>query len=436
MTGVDDGKGALYLGTSRGVLRLQPDEGKARLLTAADGLVSGIVYLAARDGDGVLWFSDESGLSRFAPGPDSPPERHAPRIREVRIAGIPTPVPAVGAASIGPLTIEPSQRSIEIAYFSVHHGPGEPPRFQHRLLGTDTDWSAPTIVRSVLYSGLAAGRYRFGVRAVEAPDGSASDPAIVEFRVLAPIWRRGWFVALAAAAIFGLAYGGHRLRVARAVAIERVRTRIATDLHDEIGSSLSQISVLSQVAERDAVRASGSAPRALARIAELARGVTESVGETVWAISPREDRLSDLVRRMRRFALELFADGGVEIALLLPSGDSDERLDPEIRRALYLVLKEALHNARKHAAAHKVDVALRRLSSGFELRVADDGRGFDPSPPSRGNGLLGMRHRAEAIGGRFEVHGGPGGGTTIVFYAPFGVRSLFRRIVRRPGGAA
>jgi signal transduction histidine kinase/ligand-binding sensor domain-containing protein len=436
MTGVDDGTGTLYLGTSRGVLRLEPDSGRARLLTAADGLVPGIIHLAARDGDGVLWFSDESGLSRYKPGPDPPPERHAPRIREVRVAGIPSPVPAMGAASIGPLTIEPSQRSIEIGYFAVHQGPGEPPRFQHRLIGTEADWSAPTSARSVLYAGLAPGRYRFGVRTVEANDRSASEPAIVEFHVLAPIWLRGWFVVLAAAATAGLAYGAHRLRVARVVAIERVRTRIATDLHDEIGSSLSQISVLSQVAERDAVRASGSAPRALSRIAELARGVTESVGETVWAISPREDRLSDLVHRMRRFALDLFADGGVDIALELPSGDAEERLDPEIRRTLYLVFKEALHNARKHAAARKVDVALRRSRFGLELRVADDGKGFDPSAPSRGHGLDGMRRRAEAIGGRFEVLGGPGGGTTIVFLAPVGVRNLFRRIVGRRGGGA
>ncbi len=436
LTGVDDGAGTLYLGTSRGVLRLEPDSGRARLLTAADGLVSGIVYVVARDGDGVLWFSDESGLSRYTPGPDPPAERHAPRIREVRVAGVPSPVPAVGAAAIGPLTIEPSQRTIEIGYFAVHHGPGEPPRFQHRLFGTDADWSAQTSARSVLYAGLAPGRYRFGVRAVEAGDGTTSNPATVEFRVLAPVWLRGWFVALTVAAAAGLVYGAHRLRMARVVAIERVRTRIATDLHDEIGSSLSQISVLSQVAERDAVRASGSAPRALFRIAELARGVTESVGETVWAISPREDRLSDLVHRMRRFALDLFADGGVEIALELPSRDSAERLDPEVRRTLYLVFKEALHNARKHAGARRVDVSLRRKGSGLELRVVDDGRGFDASATSKGHGLDGMRRRAEAIGGHFEVLAGPDGGTTIAFHAPVGARSLFRRIVGRPGGGA
>jgi signal transduction histidine kinase len=224
--------------------------------------------------------------------------------------------------------------------------------------------------------------------------------------------------------------------MARVVAIERVRTRIATDLHDEIGSSLSQISVLSQVAERDAVRASGSSPRSLSRIAELARGVAEELGETVWAISPREDRLSDLVHRMRRFALDLFADGEAEIALDLPQGGSDERVDPEVRRTLYLVFKEAVHNARKHSTAGKVDVALRRDRGGLELTVRDDGRGFDPSIPSKGHGLDGMRRRAEAIGGRLVVRQAEGGGTEVVFHAPIAPRNLFRRTVGGRGGRA
>lgn len=435
-TGVDGGTGTLYLGTPRGVVRFEPDTGRTRLFTAADGLVPGVIRLAARDAEGVLWFSDESGLSRFTPGPDPPAATHEARIREVRVAGLPASVPVVGAAALGPLTVAPSQRTVEIGYFAVHHGPGEPPRFQHRLTGADADWSAPTDARSVMYAGLAPGRYRFAVRAVEANGGPACAPAVVEFRVLAPVWLREWFVALAGAVTIALAYGAHRLRITRAVAIERVRTRIATDLHDEIGSSLSQIAVLSQVVERDAMRASGSAPRALSRIAELARSVTEAMGETVWAISPREDRLSDLVHRMRRFALDLFADGGTEIALTLPSGSSEERLDPEIRRTLYLVFKEALHNVRKHAGAARVDVSLRRERDGLVLRVRDDGRGFDASQPSRGHGLDGMRRRAEAIGGRLDVRRTEGHGTEVVFLAPLRRRSLFRRIVGRGSSGA
>jgi ligand-binding sensor domain-containing protein len=429
--GVDDGTGTLYLGTQRGVVRLDPASGRMRWLTAADGLVGGVIRLAARDADGVLWFSDESGLSRLTPAPDPPAAAHVPGIRGVRVAGVPIPVPATGARSVGPLVLDPSQHTVAIDFFAVHHGPGEAPAFQYRLEGADSRWSERGKDRSVLYAGLAPGRYRFAVRTVE-PDGTApSDPAVVDFRVLAPVWLRGWFVALLVAAVASIAYGVHRLRIGSAVAVERVRTRIATDLHDEIGSSLSQISVLSQLAERDPA---GESQRALSRIRELARGVVESMGETVWAISPREDNLQDLVGRMRRFGLELFADGVPSIRLELPVGEPDERVDADVRRTLYIVFKEALHNGRKHAGAKEVAVSLRRDRGGFELRVADDGRGFDPSSRARGHGLDGMRRRAEAIGGSLDVRSVAGGGSEVVLRAPARKTNLFRRIVGRSDG--
>src|SRR5262249_32807374 len=376
------------------------------------------------------WFSDGSGLSRFAPGPESPRSRHVPRIREVKIAGVPVPVPAVGSSSIGPIVVAPSQRTVEIGYFAVDHGPGQPPRFQHRLGGAEDGWSAPTATRSVLYAGLVPGGHRFEVRAVEADGDAVSEAAVVDLEVLAPFWRRGWFLALAFSVTAAFAYGAHRLRMARAIAVERVRTRIATELHHEIGSSLPQISVLSQFAERDVARESGASPPSLSRIADLARAAVEAMGETVWAISPREDRLSDLVFRMRRVALDLFADGG-EITLDLPSVDTDERLDPEIRRTLYLVFKEALHNARTHAGAAHVAVWLRREGAGLTRRVKDDGRGFETAASSRGHGLPGMRRRSRAIGGEVEVRSSVGGGTEVMFRVPSDSANLFRRIVGR-----
>jgi signal transduction histidine kinase/streptogramin lyase len=430
-SGVDDGHGTLYLGCSRGVVRLDPESGRAKLLTAADGLVDGAIYLAMRDADGVLWFSDGSGLSRLTPGPDPPAPVHDTRIHDVRIAGVPVPLPAIGTTAVGPLTVEPSQRTVDVGWFAVHLGPGEPPRFQHYLDGADTDWSVPSRDHRVLYAGLAPGRYRFSVRAVEADGSTTAPPAVVTFRVLAPVWRRGWFLSLAAAALASLIYAAHRARLASAVAIERVRTGIATDLHDEIGSTLSQISVLSQVAEREAARAAGTAPRSLSRIAELARGAVEAMGETVWAISPREDHLSDLVQRMRRFGLDLFSDGAVEIRLELPPHDPDERLDTEIRRTLWLVFKEALHNARKHASARNVVAELVRESGGFTLTVRDDGRGFDPAGESAGHGLDSMRRRAQAIGGRLELNSTAGEPTTVVLHVPKHRGNLFRRIVGR-----
>jgi len=123
-----------------------------------------------------------------------------------------------------------------------------------------------------------------------------------------------------------------------------VRTRIATDLHDDIGASLSQIAVLSQAASRQAARGSTEAKGSLERITDLSGNVVDAMSDVVWSINPARDRMSDLVHRMRRFAVDLFADGDTAITLDLPEDADDARLDPDVRRQIYLVFKEALRN--------------------------------------------------------------------------------------------
>src|SRR6185503_20138071 len=135
----------------------------------------------------------------------------------------------------------------------------------------------------------------------------------------------------------------HRVRVSRMLALEQIRTRIATDLHDDIGSGLSQISILSQLASRQAGKDEPPSPAALERITALSGELIAAMSDVVWAISPRSDTVSALAYRMRRFASELFADSAVELTLSLPQND-DAPVDPDVRRQLYLVFKEALHN--------------------------------------------------------------------------------------------
>jgi signal transduction histidine kinase/ligand-binding sensor domain-containing protein len=424
----DDRDGRLYLGSPRGVLRLERGTGATRLFTAEDGLPKGEIRYAFRDALGRLWFADAISLAQLSPGPDPAPAESPARVRSVVIAGVPQHLPLRGEESVGPLTLRPSERTLRIEYFAVHHGPGAPPQFRTKLEGADADWSEPTDERSVLYSSLAPGDYRFLVTSTAAP---SAQPATVTFRVPLPFYKRGWFVAAVAAAAVAGAFGAYRVRVAQLLAVERLRTRIATDLHDEVGSSLSQIAVLSQVAGQGSPGRGPAASAALGRITELSGNLVDAMSDTVWAISPREDRLSDLVHRLRRFGSDLFADGRTAVRFELPETDREERLDPDVRRAIYLVCKESLHNVHKHAEADTVRVRLERLEGGFRLTVADDGRGFDPASIVPGHGLASMRARAEALGGDLTIDSRAGRGTTIVLHIGRGKRTLSRWIVGR-----
>jgi ligand-binding sensor domain-containing protein/two-component sensor histidine kinase len=399
---VEDRESRLWFGTSLGLVRFDPVSGRVRRYALSDGLVSNSMSSCERDGLGNVWFSDRTGLSRFAGRTESKAPLARARLREIRVAGASVPLPVNGATAVAPITVPANARRLSVEFFAVHRTPGAPPRFQYRLEGADRAWSVPGTDTSVNYAGLSPGRYRFAVRTV-GENGESGEPAVISLRVLAPVWRRPWFVAAAMIGIVGAMYGAHRMRVSRILAAERIRTRIATDLHDDIGSSLSQISILSQLAHRQVGQAGGAAPEALTRITAVSGEVIDSMSDVVWAISPRWDTVSALVHRMRRFASELFADGTEDLTLSLPEGD-DGPVDADVRRQLYLVFKEALHNVRRHAAARHVAVALRRApGGGWLLSVEDDGKGFDPHAGGDGHGLRSMRRRAEELGGTLAV---------------------------------
>jgi hypothetical protein len=133
-----------------------------------------------------------------------------------------------------------NQHQLQIEFFGLGFGSGQVLRYQYELEGADRDWSPPTDQRSVNYANLAPGSYRFLVRAVTADGLVSPSPATISFTILPPVWRRWWFIALAVTALALIVYSLYRYRVAQLIALERVRTRIATDLHDDIGSVLSQ----------------------------------------------------------------------------------------------------------------------------------------------------------------------------------------------------
>ncbi len=411
---VDDSEGNMWFGMERGVLRMDADLREWRLFTTADGLPGNSIELCSKDRSGRLWFSDYTGLARRDPGPDRPESAPRAKLREILVAGEPFPLPPLGATVAGPIVVQPGRVSISIEFFAVHAATDRPPSFEVRLGGESGVWEDTGAARSVHYPDLAPGPYHFEVRAVGADGRQPGIPAVVDIQVLAPVWRRGWFLALTASAIAGALYLVYRVRLGRAVEFERVRMRIATDLHDDIGSSLSQIAILGQLARRQVARGDERGAASLGRITQLAGEIVESMSDVVWAISPRGDRLDQLVSRMRWFGTELFADQSITLHLDLPSDGGTERLDADSRRQIYLIYKEALHNALRHSGANRVDVHLRREGASWSLCVRDDGVGLRDPAGDRGHGLESMRVRAARIGAALQIGPGREGGVEVV----------------------
>ena len=413
----EDRRGIIYLGHGRGIDQLDPRTGRIRTLTAADGLPSRVVNVAFRAHDGSLWFGTPSGPSRYLPDVsriEAPPPIF---LSAVRIGGVPTALPPLGLHDFSGLELPPERNQVEVRFIGISFAYGTGLRYQYKQDGSPAAWSEPRAERSVLLGNLAPGTYRFLFRAVTPDNVVSPAPASLSFTLLPPFWQRWWFVLLVGLAAAVVGWALHHVQVARLLELERVRTRIAADLHDDLSSSLSRISILSEVGRRRMTDPEAMEATILDQIGETARELIEMTGDIVWAIDTRRGDLESLLARIRRFAGDLLEARGISVLFASPPRAAEIALRPELKRELYLVLKEALHNAGKHAQAKKVWIEVAATGRELVAEVRDDGVGFAGDGCSgnghSGNGLRNLRERAARLGGTLAVDSAPGEGTRV-----------------------
>jgi signal transduction histidine kinase len=414
----EDDAGRIYLGTERGLDQLDVTTGQVRHFTTAEGLAGSQINRCMCDSHGNMWVATSGGLSRLDPrtkhDSSGPPPVY---LRRVQVAGEDLALPETGTTQISAIELPYSRNNILIEYAGLSFRGGPGPDYQYKLEGVDTDWSAPSPLRSINYARLSPGSYRFLVRTIDRDGIASTEPASLEFRILPPIWRRWWAISIAAFLLAGALYGIYRYRLNRLLEVERVRTRIATDLHDDIGANLSLIAMSSEVARRRA----GQDPQLreyLSSIAATSRDLVDSMSDIVWAVNPKKDRVGDLAHRMRGFASDILGTHEMLFRFRCDAEENGHRLPTDVRRELFLIFKEGINNAVRHSQATEVDVDFAINGKSLLLRIKDNGSGFDVSQPSDGNGLESMRGRAGRLGGDLELATQPGEGTTLKIRIP------------------
>lgn len=414
-----DAQGRIYAGTGKGIDRFDPRTGRVRHFSSANGLARGEIAAAFRDRSGVLWFATTQGLSRIDPAPERPSVQPRVLITDLRVGTAPWPVSQLGQAGISNLELKSSQNQLQVEFAGLDYEAGDSLRFVYMLEGADQAWGPPRAQHLVNYAALSPGKYRFLVKAVTAEGVESGAPAEVDFVVLPPLWRRWWFEALMVLLAAAVVLVAHRYRVAQMVSLERIRTTIATDLHDDIGASLSQIAILSEVA-RLGVNGQAHTGDALDRVATLARELVDSMGDIVWSIRSEPHGMESLIRRMREFAIDLLVSQG--IGFELRSSTADVLLTLQTRRQLFLIFKEAIHNAARHSRATHVEAELRFEDRDLVLMVKDNGAGFHPEAAAGanggGNGIPSMCRRAGSLGGDVQFASAPGRGCSVTVRLP------------------
>lgn len=456
---ISDSQGNIYAGTVRGISRISPESGNIRHLTTADGLAADFVTTSFRDSKGTLWFGTSDGVSKYDPEPKIEPS-YSPEIwiSKLNIAGTNYEVSEFGQKEIAEITVDSGKNNLQISFLSV----GSANRYQYKLEGTEKDeWSDLSSQRTVDFANLAPNSYRFVVRAVNEYGQLSQVPAVVSFKILPPFWKTWWFIGLAvlviSAGVFALdRYRVHKTRQVetayhelqkseleksqaesalqksreeRLAELERVRTRIANDLHDDIGSSLTQIAVLSSVA-KETEKDSSELDKSLENISDISNELVEVMSDVVWAINPRKDNLRDLVQRMRRFAADIFTAKDIKFQFAAPDVETNIQVGANIRREIFSIFKESVNNVVKHSECKNAKIEFRIENERIVLQITDNGKGFDVSEffneslhySKGGNGLLNIQRRAEDLGGNCEISSGIGKGTIIRLIIPLDPR--------------
>jgi signal transduction histidine kinase len=395
-----------------------------------------------RSRDGRLWFTTVKGLVVVNPREVTVNHRPPPVvIEELRVDGIPRDFKPIansdrGSVSKPGLEIEPGRHYLEFRFTGIDFTAPDKVRFKWRLEGVETRWRDGMNQRFDSYGPLLPGRYCFRVQAANSDGVWNETGASLTFVVLPYFWETWWFKTLLLVVLgTGLALAvtlamrrRHRLeldRLEHSREMERERTRIAGDMHDEIGSKLARISFLSEVVKsqnNDGSQADGAADS----LSRTARDLLQSLDRMVWAVNPRNDSLEVLSAYLNRYAAEYFQNTRVRCRLSFPENLPVIQVSAETRHNIFLAFEEALTNTLKHSGATEVGAQLVCQNGMIEISIADNGRGFvvaAQSPASKvdadeHHGLSGMCQRMQTIGGKCEITSLPNGGTMIKFVLP------------------
>jgi signal transduction histidine kinase len=215
-----------------------------------------------------------------------------------------------------------------------------------------------------------------------------------------PWWQTWWFRSFLAISAIGLLWLIYHIRVTRLLEIERMRVRIASDLHDDIGSTLTRIAISSEV-----IQASDNLDRmreAALKIGHLSREVVRTFSDIIWSIDARNDKFGDLLARIQDMAYQILSPKEIIFTLDAEGIDKERTLPVDVRQNLYLICKEALHNASKYSGATQVRMTIANADGLLAICIRDNGRGLPENLPVRGNGLKNMQMRARRIDGQVE----------------------------------
>ena len=431
---LEDDDGYLWIANSAGLLKLNPDDDSFINFGKEDGLTNNLFEewkAAYKSKSGLMYFGGFNGLTVIDPKRFKTntvkPEVH---ITGIKIFGKSVPITKDGILNKSisfkkQIELSYNQNDITMEYVGLHYKNPEKNKYAYKLEPYEKGWKYVGDIRNAHYTNLSAGEYTYFVKASNS-DGVWNETGTSISIIISPPWWETWWFRFASILILFVSAGSairyvEMKKIKRKIelleqegALERERTRISRDMHDEIGSNLSEIAILSELAKKKP----SEAELHVQEISELTSEVIDNVSEIVWAMNPQNDKLDNLIAHTRRYAVKYLRLANINCRFVSLDDLPSHTLSAEFRRNIFLVVKEVLHNVVKHSCASEVLFAVNFSDHNLEMKIEDNGKGFiiEESHAS-GNGLSNMRKRIEDIGGFITIQSTCGKGTQVSFSA-------------------
>ena len=456
--------GDMWFGTMQGLSRLRKEDRTRPVFTRyfmKNGLPNDVVYGILEDSGGNLWLSTNYGLSRFDPktetfknfdvrdglhgnefntgtfcrtsrgtfifgGLNGATEFHPdslidnPYKAPIVLTGFNIfDEPAKLDRSISnteEITLSYRDNYFSFEFASLDYSKPDRNRYAYMLEGLDRDWTKAGTRRFAGYTQVDAGKYVFRVKGTNGDGVWSDETASIRIIITPPFWKTWWFITLVILSVAGGIAALITYRVKQLLAIERLRSKIAADLHDDIGAGLTEISIMGEVISRKIPASSKELiVSEIERIGDTSRHLIDSMSDIVWLVNPRRDSLFDLISRLGDTFKETLHAGDIHFRTQNLESLKNVRLSMECRQNLYLIFKEAINNSLKYSECTGISLNVALRGKKLVMQLIDDGKGFDTDDKQTGNGLRNMTERAERIGGILRIDTAPGKGTVIEF---------------------
>jgi len=302
-----------------------------------------------------------------------------------------------------PHTFSPSENNLTFEFVSPTFIDEQQTGYQYQLQGIDKEWSAPAGNYIIAYSQLPAGDYTFRVRARNANSVWSLTDASFSFTIKKPFYKHWLFFLLCAALVIAVGYWLYRQKMNKVLAIERTRRSISKDLHDDIGTTLSSITLMNAVLKNKIESQPGEAKKMAAKIETASRDMIQNMSDIVWSINPNNDTMEKLIYRLQQFCNDVFDKPGIQYQLNVEEAVKSKVLNMQLRRDIYLICKEIINNAAKYSRAGNFYLTLSLIQRTIVLTAVDNGIGFDEKTASKGNGLTNIRQRVNNYNGDVKL---------------------------------